>query len=149
MNEELKEKLFEAIKYNPNDNRTEAERLKVVEDLFKDGNADPNAAYIDGWTVLMEASHEGHASIVNFLLEKGADPNFAKKYGWTALMSAANNGHSEVVKLLLEKKANPHASLKADWTALYAASEEWANAKGQKSEEYRQIIEDLRNKGAK
>lgn len=63
-------------------------------------------------TALSEASCQGHAHVVRFLLEAGADPNTRSDTGRSALWRAAFNGHQEVLQLLLEAGADPdHADL--------------------------------------
>ena len=62
----------------------------------------------DGQTGLIAAAHEGHAAIVETLLNsvpqdnKLAIINHADHYGQTSLMAAAHQGHTGVVKLLLD-----------------------------------------------
>lgn len=55
----------------------------------------------DGMTPLMYAAREGHADMVQILLDEGADVNkvCGKK---TALTMAEENGHSDVIDLLKE-----------------------------------------------
>ena len=53
-----------------------------------------------GGTALMGASRDGHASIVQLLLDNRADVNAKDNSGWTALDYARVHKHSEVVALL-------------------------------------------------
>ena len=59
------------------------------------------------YTLAHTAALHGHASLLNFLLDKGADPNTQAGNGWTALHLAASGGRVECVKVLLKHKANP------------------------------------------
>jgi ankyrin repeat protein len=49
----------------------------------------------------MLAADEGHAEIVDLLLEAGADVNARNECGWIALLSAVRNGHVHIVDRLL------------------------------------------------
>lgn len=53
-----------------------------------------------GWTPLLVASVNGHASMVNFLLMSGADANRSDLSGWTAVEHAALRGHIEIAMKL-------------------------------------------------
>jgi hypothetical protein len=56
------------------------------------------------------AAENGHAGIVQLLLEAEADVE-AADYGRTLLTYAAENRHEDIVKLLLEKGADGEAEL--------------------------------------
>ena len=58
-----------------------------------------------GGTALIYAAINGHAGVLQFLMESGAQVGLSDRHGWTSLMHAAVNGHAEVVKLLLEAGA--------------------------------------------
>jgi ankyrin repeat protein len=58
-------------------------------------------------TALSEASCQGHAHIVTFLLDQGADPNALSDTGRSPLWRAAFNGHEDVCRLLLEAGSDP------------------------------------------
>ena len=63
---------------------------------------DPNITNQDGYTALMWAAKERHASVVMVLLaDDRVEPNMANQNGYTALMRAAVKGHASVVTLLL------------------------------------------------
>lgn len=51
-------------------------------------------------TALMRAAWQGHAEIVNLLVERGADVNAKSDLGLTVLMGAAKHGHTAVVEML-------------------------------------------------
>jgi len=60
-------------------------------------------------TPLDVAAEEGHAVVVNKLLEAGADVNHAGEDGITPLMRAASSGRLDVVRILVEAGADPCA----------------------------------------
>jgi ankyrin len=81
----------------------------MVERLLAAG-ADPNAASLNGETVLMTCARGGSAGAVKALLSRGARVNEREKgHDQTALMWAASQGHAEVVKLLTDARADLHA----------------------------------------
>ncbi|KAI7975791.1 hypothetical protein EIK77_005541 [Talaromyces pinophilus] len=57
-------------------------------------------------TALIVAAENGHADVVQFLIEKGANLEAQDYDDRTALYAAAESGHEAVVKVLLEKGAN-------------------------------------------
>ena len=71
----------------------------------------------DGWTALMVAAQNGHARVVDQLLDNKADTEVQSKKGSTALMIAAHNGRVPVVKQLLDNKANIEVQNEDGWTA--------------------------------
>ncbi|TYQ23469.1 ankyrin repeat domain-containing protein [Pseudanabaena sp. UWO310] len=62
--------------------------------------------YQTGRTALMFALQEGHAAIVDLLLEKTSDLNQRDGLGLTALMIASEKGHLEIVKRLVAENAD-------------------------------------------
>ena len=72
-------------------------------------------------TLLIIAALNGHANIVEVLLEKGANVNAVDSEGWTPLHFAAQNGHASVVEVLLEKGANVNAVNSKGCTPLHSA----------------------------
>ena len=52
-------------------------------------------------TPLMEASQEGHVSIVRYLIQKGANIHGVTSTGDSALTYACANGHTIIVDILL------------------------------------------------
>ena len=92
--------------------------LGIVKSLVERGNpADSSDA--DGSTLLMLASREGHARVVEYLIAQKAAVNRRNKFGDTALMGACIKGKLDVVKLLLDHGAeiNPEG-----WTPLHYAA---------------------------
>ncbi len=65
-----------------------------------------------GDSPLHVASHNGHTTVVNYLLEKGMDVEAINKEGMTPLHMAAHNGKSEVVRTLIAhwKKKYPYTN---------------------------------------
>ena len=61
-----------------------------------------------GWSPLSYAAYNGHAEIVDYLLQHGASANAQTENGSSALMLAARNGHQAVAEVLLKHKANPN-----------------------------------------
>ena len=55
-----------------------------------------------GYTPLLGAAMEGHASVVRLLLRSGADVDEATRDGITPLALAGSNGHSEVARAMLD-----------------------------------------------
>jgi ankyrin repeat protein len=89
-------------------------------------------------TALLWAAAEGHAEVVEELINAGADFKSALSSGFTPLLFAVRNGHIEVVKTLLNagvdvnERINPEkewrhrgygAKLRPDATALHVAVE--------------------------
>jgi len=84
---------------------------------------DVETADSGGHTLLMLAAVEGHAEMVNMLLNQKARVHARNAYGDSPLMFAALKGHAEVVRLLLAYGADLGAS-PAGWTPLhYCATE--------------------------
>ena len=77
---------------------------------------------MDGVTALIMASFDGHAAIVQVLVDASADTEAKDKYGFTALICAAQKGHTATVQILLEAGANKEAKDKDGFTALMRAS---------------------------
>ena len=98
--EENDKKLFESVV---------AGDAQSVEALLAAG-AKPDAHVSDnGSCALIQASEDGHTSIVIMLLEKGAKADWQRERdGATALMGASNNGHVDCVHVLLDKGAKPN-----------------------------------------
>ncbi len=93
---ELVEHIYAAVK--------QANRSAVQMDLGK--GADVNFVYMDGESLLMRASVNGHTKMVMLLLKRGAEVNYADRFGLTALGFAVLNQHKDIVRLLLKHKAD-------------------------------------------
>lgn len=61
----------------------------------------------EGWTALHYACYQGHALIVETLLEGRAEVNRTNDPGFSALFYAAQRGHIDICSMLLEKGADP------------------------------------------
>lgn len=82
-----------------------------------------DARDISGRTPLWWAAHRGHASSLEWLLEKGAKVNIEAGEGYgTALYAASLNGHEKVVDILIRSDADINAEVGLLGTALQAAS---------------------------
>ena len=57
-------------------------------------NADINHMTNDGWTPLMAAAHNGHATVVSYLLSSGVEVNNTINEEWSRFMTDAQNGHN-------------------------------------------------------
>jgi ankyrin repeat protein len=78
-----------------------------------------------GFAPLQKAALEGHADIVQFLLEKGCRKDCCSKDEQdTPLIDAVENGHLGVVKLLLDHGVNPHHQNKSGKRAIDAIDED-------------------------
>jgi len=64
-----------------------------------------------GWTALMFSCREGHAELVDLLLEEewDTDVDLTTSQGINALMCAADAGHTRIVRALMEKEADVNA----------------------------------------
>lgn len=60
-----------------------------------------NSRSLDGWTALHFAVNEGHARIVEILIEAKANPSLYTSMKRTALHIAALRNHFNIVKILL------------------------------------------------
>jgi hypothetical protein len=88
--------LIEAAK-----NNNLAELSKILENNPGDiDNVDQNK-----WTALMHAAFNGHADVVELLLEKDANPELEDNIGNTALNLAATTGYQQVVRILRDYDA--------------------------------------------
>ena len=70
----------------------------------------------------MVASHNGHAAIVEALIQAGADVNKADNNGATALMIASEDGHAATVEVLIQAGADVDKAANNGATALMIAS---------------------------
>ncbi|QDW08246.1 ankyrin repeat domain-containing protein [Wolbachia pipientis] len=105
------------------------EELKEQDqDLYQEwekGEFDVNHGfYISSYkvTLLMVAALNGHANIVEVLLEKGAHVNEKDWRDMTPLHLAALNGHANILEVLLEKGAHVNEKGWRDTTPLHLAA---------------------------
>ena len=77
-----------------------------------------------GFTPLYAASHNGHLTVVQYLVEQGADMEKDDSDGWTPLTIACFEGHLDVVRYLLEQGANRDKANKRYTTPLHLAAGE-------------------------
>ncbi|ROT79366.1 putative ankyrin repeat domain-containing protein 50 isoform X2 [Penaeus vannamei] len=75
-----------------------------------------------GRSLLHSAAHQGDASLVRLLLERGACLGLQDRAGQTPLNLAARHGHAEVVATLLGAGADPDHADADGWTALRSAA---------------------------
>ena len=75
----------------------------IVVELLLSKGANPNDKDNNGFSPIILASREGHASVVELLLSKGGNPNDKHNYGDSPIMCASRRGYAKVVKLLLSK----------------------------------------------
>jgi ankyrin repeat protein len=102
-------------------------KLDAVKFLVEEGGAKASVAYTDGHSPLVAAAFNGHADVVEYLVQHGADvdetdDNIVTGH-YTALHWAAEHGHAEVAKLLLERGADSSLKNKSGKTARQMATE--------------------------
>ncbi|XP_061589959.1 KN motif and ankyrin repeat domain-containing protein 1-like [Cololabis saira] len=76
------------------------EDMRVVEQLFAQGDVNAKASQA-GQTALMLAVSHGKMDMAQALVVQGAQINIQDDEGSTALMCASEHGHADIVKLLL------------------------------------------------
>lgn len=72
----------------------------------------------NGYSLLMQACHDGRYQVCQMLLTQGADINATAPDGKTPLMFAAMFNHIDIIELLLTHGADPYAKSADDLTAL-------------------------------
>lgn len=77
---------------------------------------------ISGRTALMFAAQEGHADVVQILLDHGADPDLKDSHGGSAWTYAGDAHQLKILVLLWPKLDSKTRNNDADW-ALYASAE--------------------------
>jgi ankyrin repeat protein len=98
--------------------------VDAVRRLLAGGQVSANVAEpASGNSVLMQAAGEGHAAVVDALLQAGARPDQADAEGWTARMLATENGHITVVQALLQAGAAVNQARSNGENALMFAAE--------------------------
>ncbi|KAJ7444032.1 ankyrin repeat-containing domain protein [Mycena latifolia] len=96
--------------------------IEIAQLLVKKYGANVNCQGGVYGTPLQAASHRGHESVAQFLIEMGADVNAqGGEYG-TALHAASAGGHESIAQFLIEKGADVNAEGGHYGTALQAAS---------------------------
>ena len=97
--------------------------LELAQTLLYAGANVRATTRVGGYTPLLIASRNGHATLVDALLAGGADPNLATSNGATPLMMAAQGGNADVVKALIARGADVNAKEKVkNETALMIAA---------------------------
>ncbi|KAJ7875121.1 ankyrin repeat protein, partial [Mycena olivaceomarginata] len=70
-------------------------------------------------TPLHLAASDGHADVVQFLVEHRAEINCRENDGWTPLHFAANNRHTQIFRFLAERHVNVNPPDKKGLTPLH------------------------------
>jgi ankyrin repeat protein len=85
--------------------------VALVEYLITVLHASINVQDSLGWSALMLSCREGHAEMVDLLLndEFDTDIELTGDQGINALMCAADAGHTRIVRALIEKSADVNA----------------------------------------
>lgn len=73
------------------------------------------------WTALHATAYEGHADVVNTLVQAGFDIEQIDNIGCTPCYLAASNGHEAAVRVLLDAGAYPDARAEYNWSPLHKA----------------------------
>ena len=96
----------------------------AVKEILESGDVDPNATDSYGYTPLMEAVQNSHASVVALLLaDKRVDPNIRIHNGNASLFFAAAAGNVEVIRVLLAHTSiEPNSQNTKGRTALKVAA---------------------------
>lgn len=105
----------------------EAEKgdLDAVKAAFKAAPDELSQEDFAGIAPLQKASLQGHADIVEFLINQGCRTDCESNDRDTPLIDAVENGHLEVVKLLLGKaRVNPHHQNKKGQRAIDVLNDE-------------------------
>lgn len=116
---------------------------KLVKILLEFG-ADPNGVSDRGVHSLREAAAGNHPESIRLLLKAGANVNLADKSGITPLMIAVSQGSPEGTKILIDAGADVNAQDKSNTNVMY-----WAEHSKMTKEQSAQIIQWLKEKGAK
>lgn len=94
--------------------------LHIVEFLFNTHNVQLNVSDVCQKTALHVASDQGHAAIVEFLLQAGARQDSCNSLGESPLVAACAKGHLSVVQLLLHPASDEQTQ-----RGLFAACFSW------------------------
>lgn len=90
-----------------------------VQHLLEEG-LNPNYQQDKKWPLVIIASNQKRADILNLLLEAGADPEARAANGDLALHATASSGATECLKLLLQHKANVNAQANGECALIKA-----------------------------
>lgn len=85
-------------------------------------HADVNACDNEKRSALQSAAWQGHAKVVQFLIDNGTHVDHTCNQGATALGIAAQEGHIDVVQILLEHGADPNHADQFGRTAMRVAA---------------------------
>ncbi|WP_353275368.1 ankyrin repeat domain-containing protein [Wolbachia endosymbiont (group A) of Pipizella viduata] len=98
-----------------------------VDYLFEieDDTLDDTLIAYDRFMLLHSAAKNGHADVVNALIQNGANVNAEDNFKSTPLHNAARNGHIDTVKVLIAKRADVNAKDIDGYTPLH-----WATRNG-------------------
>ena len=91
--------------------------------LLVAGGADINDAAPTGASVLVVATHSGHAAFARFALDAGADPNDMGA-GYAPLHAAVLRSDVDLIRVLLARGADPNIRFENS-TPLRRASQDW------------------------
>lgn len=103
--------------------QTAAEKgnLPYVKSLVEKDGANVNFVDQYGWSALLQAVSEAHASVVNYLLSKGANVFQKNADGSTAMHLAVAADSEEIVNTLIAQGLDVNAQNENGWTPLHLA----------------------------
>ncbi|KAI5710777.1 hypothetical protein M8J76_016253 [Diaphorina citri] len=108
-----KRKILEAAEHND---------LKTLEALLDLDSTLVDAVDKDGYSPLHRACYNGHANIVELLIQRGADTQKTTIDGWTPLHSACKWNNTECVIVLLNYGVDVNAQTNGGLTPLHLAA---------------------------
>ncbi|WP_264688090.1 ankyrin repeat domain-containing protein [Wolbachia endosymbiont (group A) of Sympetrum striolatum] len=114
------DKIKEELKKYPEEYKKWEEAGFDVDYLFEIED-DTLIAY-DRFMLLHSAAKNGHADVVNALIQNGANVNAEDNFKSTPLHNAARNGHIDTVKVLIAKGTDVNAKDQDGWTPLHLAA---------------------------
>ena len=90
--------------------------------LIEEAGADVNHEDHRGFTALQWASRQGHAGVVELIINENPDIDHRNQQGTTSLMFASGMGHLKVVRILLDAGADANETNNdGDTSLLWAA----------------------------
>lgn len=122
-NIKLKYAGFSPLYIGTNKNHLDGVKALLVHCKKNSINPDINKSDGDGSTPLYLAVQDGHADMVQLLLESGANIECEFLGGYTPLYVAAQNGHLKVIEILCQYKPNYNRLSPNGSTALYVAAQ--------------------------